>query len=196
MKILLLKATALIAVILCAVNLNAGAIEKKTSAKLKYEKHQHNHHEAEHKHNRQTIKPRPPVSIDYRLKGEPALGQPLEIDLIVSSTLENPVPIAVNYRALDKEAMRFTSHARDNQSFKLSANISTNNKRTIVVVPQKEGRNYFTVTTQIETDNGPMSISRSIAIQIGDEPYNKKINGQLVLDSKGKAVISMSASER
>ncbi len=148
-----------------------------------------------HSTHQDTVKPRPPISVDYRLLSEPAIGQPLTIELDISGPVDAG-PIEVKYRSLDRQAMTFTSDSKSNQSFKLSSSRATNNKRTIIVVPQKEGRNYFTVSTIIETDHGPMATSRSIAIQVGDEPYNKKINGQLVLDSNGEAVISMSATER
>lgn len=144
-------------------------------------------------HSNHTIKPKPPITVDYRILGEPAIGQPLEIELIVASKLKSPVK--VSYSALDDEAMKFMSATKADQSFKLAGSAESGSQK-IILVPQKEGRNYFSVSSEIETEQGMMAFSRSIAIQVGDEPYAKKINGNLVLDTNNEAVISMKASER
>lgn len=149
-----------------------------------------------------TTKIKPPINVDYKILGNPELGQPLEIELTVTSSIAD-MPVEVNYQALDKDAMQFMStnntsnsnisSSSGNQSFKL-ANANQPSNRKIIVVPQKQGRNIITVTTQIVTPQGPMATSTAIAIHVGDAPIEKKINGELSTDEEGEVVISMPAN--
>jgi hypothetical protein len=74
------------------------------------------------------------------------------------------------------------------------SNLRQPGKQKIIVVPQRQGRNIFTVTTKIDTPQGPIASSKAIAIQVGDEIIEKTINGELKTDENGETVISMPAN--
>ena len=147
----------------------------------------------EHLDSANTLKPRPPITVSYQILGTPQIGQPLEIELSVSSEIIEG-PIQVKYRAMDDQALSFMPSASGEQSFKLSG-AQNNGKQKVVVVPQREGRSYFTVSTEVETEDGTMMSSTSIAIQVGDKPVEKEINGELKTDPSGETVVSMPATQ-
>ena len=103
------------------------------------------------------------------------------------------MPIQVNYRAADVGAMFIEKGGDANQSFKL-ANLATPGRREIVVVPQREGRSFITVTAELQTPAGIQSYSRDIAINVGAVPIQKTLNGELKADENGEPIISMPAN--
>jgi len=141
-----------------------------------------------------TVKPRPPVNLDYKILGTPEIGEPLTIEITVTSALDD-IPVQVDYRAIDNQALRFMPNSGDGQSFKFN-NLSAPGTRNIVVIPEQEGRNLITVTTQLQMPDGVVSFSQAIAIQVGQVQSEGVLNGVLKQDENGETVISMPAASQ
>ena len=136
-----------------------------------------------------TSKIRPPVTVDYKILGTPTLGQPLEVELTVHSSVADTA-VRVEYHAMDSNALKMQAINNDGQSFKL-VNANVPNRQKIVVIPQQEGRNVFLVTTYLQLPSGDVANSRAIAITVGDGEKADNRNGNLTLDENGEAIISM-----
>lgn len=152
----------------------------------KIEKHDHHHQN-------NTVKPGPPLSISYKVLGTPQIGQPINIELEVTSTITNQ-PLNVHYQAINPQALSIVPTADGKNSFQLEADISRKQsigKRMVSVVPQREGQSLIRVTMEMGSGNDLMSVTRSIAIQVGNKKPEKKINGELSTDENGEAIISM-----
>jgi len=142
-----------------------------------------------------TSKLRPPVDIEYELLGTPQLGQPLDIRLIVSSSIPN-LPIEVKYQSLEPSAMSIMPRGGNvSQSFRLMPNAEgiRETDQTITLVPQQFGRAILTVVAEMEGPDGIISTSQAIAIRVGNGAPDKKVNGVLSTDEDGGAIVSMPA---
>jgi hypothetical protein len=138
-------------------------------------------------------KPSAPVTIDYTVIGTPVVGQPVNINLEVSSSLGNR-PVTLNYRINDARNLVFPQ--AQPQRVALAAPADTGRAaQQVTVIPQREGRLYLNVSAEVETDEGMMLKSMAIPIQVGSAPQQQETNGELREGSDGEAVISMPAEE-
>lgn len=136
-------------------------------------------------------KPTAPISIDYNIIGTPIVGNPLSIDVSVSST-QGEAPVKLTYRVLDAASLTFPD-AQPEEIALGRVNERQPAVRQVTVVPQREGRLYLNVTAQIETEDGALIKSMAIPIQVGDAPAEREVNGEVVEDADGETVISMPA---
>lgn len=144
----------------------------------------------------QTIKLKPPVSIEYQVIGQAQIGQPLQISIIASSAVTDS-PVRLRYQSVNADSLSLMPGQDGQQSFQLSANTDNTRMvgtRTILVVPQQEGRSFINVVAEIDTPDGIMTTSQAIAIQVGNQRPEKKINGTLSTDQNGEGIISMPAN--
>lgn len=138
-------------------------------------------------------KPSAPITIDYTVIGTPVVGQPVNIDLEVSSSLGNR-PVTLNYRINDARNLVFPQ--AQPQRVALAARTDTGRAvQQVTVVPQREGRLYLNVSAEVETDEGMLMKSMAIPIQVGSAPEQPATNGELREGADGEAVISMPADE-
>ncbi|HLU07078.1 MAG TPA: hypothetical protein VKZ91_11030 [Woeseiaceae bacterium] len=138
-------------------------------------------------------KPSAPISIDYTVIGTPVVGQPVNINLEVSSSLGNR-PVTLNYRINDARNLSFPQAQA--QRVALSAPAGAGRAaQQVTVVPQREGRLYLNVSAEVETDEGMMMKSMAIPIQVGRAPEQQETNGELREGADGETVISMPAEE-
>lgn len=138
-------------------------------------------------------KPSGPVSVSYRIIGKPVVGQPVSIDLRVTSTL-GPQPVALSYRAHDLTAIQFAEEQP--QAVMLApGRESRPSAQQVRVIPMREGRLYLNVTASVETENGSMSTVTAIPIQVGDAPRTLQENGELQQDADGNSLRVLPADE-
>jgi hypothetical protein len=136
-----------------------------------------------------------PISIDYSIVGNPIVGQPVSIDLQISSPL-NDRPITVHYRVNEAGSLTFPETQLRTMALSPQANRAVSRSQQVTVVPQREGRLYLLVSAEIETDSGTMIRSMSIPIQVGRAARVPTTNGELVEGPDGEVGISMPAKEQ
>ena len=140
-----------------------------------------------------TAKPQGPVSIGYRIIGTPILGQPLAIDLEVTSTI-GPQAITVSYRVNDSTAMEFM----ESQPAETTIAPSSDEGPSLLqvrLVPLREGRLFLNVSASVEIDGGTVSTSMAIPIEVGTVVRQIEENGIITTDENGNPIHALPASE-
>lgn len=140
-----------------------------------------------------TVKPQGPVAIAYRIIGTPIVGQPLGIDLQVTSMI-GPQAITLSYRVNDSTALQLTEAQPVSVTIVPSGDDGPSQQQ-VRVVPLREGRLFLNVSASVDTDSGTMSTVTAIPIQVGSAPREIQDNGTLTSDESGAPVRSLPASE-
>ena len=137
-------------------------------------------------------KPGGPVRFAYRIVGTPVVGQPVTIDLEVSSNIGDR-PVTLTYRNPDKTALSFP------ESQAATVPLVLDDERAIpqqvTVIPMREGRLYLNVAAEIETETGSLSSITAIPIEVGAKPREPEENGTVATDEDGELVRSLPADE-
>lgn len=137
-------------------------------------------------------KPRAPISFSYEILGNPIVGQPVAINLLVYSNQSEP--IRVEYRIIDGSSMIFPeSQALQVEVVPSSDEVAASQQ--ITLVPQREGRLYLNVSGSIETEAGSMIRAMAIPIQVGSAPREQQVNGEVQIMPDGDTVVSMPAEQ-
>jgi hypothetical protein len=140
-----------------------------------------------------TAKPQGPVSIDYRIIGTPILGQPLAIDLEVTSMI-GPQTITLSYRVNDSTAMEFMESQPAETTIAPSSDEGPSLQQ-VRLVPLREGRLFLNVSASVEIDGGTVSTSMAIPIEVGTAVRQIEENGVITTDENGNPIHSLPASE-
>ena len=140
-----------------------------------------------------TAKAQGPVQIDYRIIGIPIVGQPVGIDLQVTSVL-GPQEMTLSYRVNDATAMQFADAQPDRVTLAASRD-ERPSLQQVQVIPLREGRLFLNVSVSIETEDGTMSSVTAIPIQVGAAAREAQNNGELLTDETGEQVRSLPAKE-
>lgn len=138
-------------------------------------------------------KPSAPITIDYAVIGTPVVGQPVSVNLEVSSSLPGQ-PVTLNYRINDARNLAFPQAQPQRVALPAPAD-ADRVMQQVTVVPQREGRLYLNVSAEVETADGTLMKSIAIPIQVGSAPRQLEANGELREDADGETVISMPAEE-
>ncbi|MDH3748035.1 MAG: hypothetical protein OER97_07480 [Gammaproteobacteria bacterium] len=138
-------------------------------------------------------KPSGPITVAYRIIGKPVVGQPVAIDLRVSSTL-GPQPINIGYRINDATAMQLAKSQPETVSLAPNSDDQMGVQQ-VRIVPMREGRLYLNVSASVETENGSMSTVTAIPIQVGDAARPLSKNGELQIDAEGNQIRVLPAKE-
>lgn len=137
-------------------------------------------------------KPRAPIEFSYEILGNPIVGQPIAINLLVTSSQSES--ISVEYRIIDSSSMVFP----ESQALRVEVTPAVEEapaRQQVIVVPQREGRLYLNVAGSIQTEAGSMIRAAAIPIQVGAAPRVLQVNGELKESAEGETVISMPAEE-
>jgi hypothetical protein len=138
-------------------------------------------------------KPMAPIRVDYRIVGEPVVGQPVAIELEVGSTL-GVQPVTVSYRISDASALQLA----EAQPPRVTVTAPGENRpasQQVTVVPLREGRLYLNVAASIDTGEGALSTVTAIPIQVGSAPRALEENGEITTDADGERLRVMPAKE-
>lgn len=107
-----------------------------------------------------------PVTIEYRIIGEPVVDQPVAVELrFVSSLGEQALTVA--YRINDASALQLA----DSQPASLMvAPVADGGGavQRVTVVPLREGRIYLNVSASVESADGSIGTATAIPIQVGN----------------------------
>jgi len=140
-------------------------------------------------------KPMAPVSIRYEVVGRPVMGQPVSINLEITSNTKDQ-PVSVQYRSSDESSVAFPE--AQPQAVELGTlDRGESTMQQVTVVPLREGRVYLNVSAAVETSQGTMFRSLAVPIQVGSAPDGADaVNGELTETAEGETVISMPAREQ
>lgn len=139
-------------------------------------------------------KPTAPISIDYSIVGNPIVGQPVMLNLKVSSALDDR-PITVRYRINEVGSMTFPESQPDMIEVLPVAGAQVRSQQ-LTVVPQREGRLFIVVSAEVQDDDGTSLIkSMSIPLRVGRSTGSPNMNGERVEGVDGEPGISMPATE-
>jgi hypothetical protein len=134
-----------------------------------------------------------PISIAYRLIGEPVVGQPLAIELRVASALGDQ-PVRIDYRILDATALRLAESQSPYATVARTAPDAVGSEQ-VTVVPLREGRLYLNVAASVQTGEGSISTVTAIPIQVGNTARDTREHGRLATDDAGEAVRVLDGSD-
>ena len=130
--------------------------------------------------------PGAPYSLSYTLLGPPIVGSPVTVNLRVTST-RGSQPLRVNYRINDAAAMMF--HEAQPLSIEMAPAAEENFVlQQVTVIPQREGRMYLNVGASVDTEEGSMSTTMAIPIQVGTGGRILEENGEVQVDEEGEAI--------
>jgi hypothetical protein len=132
-------------------------------------------------------KPTAPISITYEVMGNAIVGQPVLINLVISSPKG---PVSVQYNILDGSALVFQSGQVERLEI---ADPSSGSAQQLSVIPQREGRLFVNVSVEIQAPVGLNIRSMAIPIKVGKAPEKATTNGELVEGPDGERVISLPA---
>lgn len=138
-------------------------------------------------------KPTAPVNIRYDIVGHAVVGQPVAINLQVTSSQPGRA-VTLNYRSNDSSAMVFP----ESQAQRIEMNAAPDDSprmQQVSVIPQREGRVFLNVSAEVQTENGTMFRSIAIPIQVGTGTRAPEVNGKIRQTAEGEQVISMPADE-
>lgn len=131
-------------------------------------------------------KPDAPLGISYRVVGAAVVGQPVTIELQVTSTT-SAQPIQVSYRVNDASMMRLAESQLPVETLSASTNESRRLQQ-VRVVPLREGRVYLNVSASVAGGDGSLSTVTAIPIQVGTGPRQLIENGVRSTDAEGEAI--------
>jgi len=107
------------------------------------------------------------MSFSYEILGNPIVGQPIAVNLFVSS--DQTDPILLEYRINDASSMIFSeSQALQVEVTTVSADEPA--RQQVTVIPQREGRLFLNVSGSIDTDSGTRIRATAIPIQVSAAP--------------------------
>lgn len=136
-----------------------------------------------------TSKLGPPVRIDYRVIGEPIVGQPVAVDLQIESSLGTQT-LDLSYRVNDSTALSFPETQA--MAVALSPALGIDQRglaaQQVNVIPLREGRLFLNVAVSIETDTGSWSSVTAVPIQVGQAPRELLENGTVTTDEDGELI--------
>jgi len=138
-------------------------------------------------------KPSGPISVGYRIIGQPIVGQPVAIEIKITSSLGNQ-PVKVAYRINDATAMRLGDSQPASLSVAAAADDAPRTQQ-VTIVPLREGRLYLNVAANVESAQGSLGTVTAIPIQVGDAPRRIEENGTAGNDANGDAIRSLPATE-
>jgi len=132
-------------------------------------------------------KPTAPISISYEVLGNAIVGQPVLINVVVSSAKG---PLTVQYSIVDGSALVFQSGQVQRLEI---ADPSSGSVQQLSVIPQREGRMYVNVSAEIQAPVGLTIRSMAIPIKVGRALKETSSNGKPVEGPDGETVISLPA---
>jgi len=112
-----------------------------------------------------TAKLQGPARIDYKIIGTPVVGQPVGVELTVTSHVGRD-PVTLSYRINDATAMQFAEAQPETVALAPASGDSASVQQ-VRVIPLREGRLFLTVSALVETDSGTLSTATAIPIQVG-----------------------------
>jgi len=138
-------------------------------------------------------KPGAPITIAYKVLGAAIVGQPVPIELEISSSITDR-PIEVSYHIDDSASMLFPESQARRMEVRLARDAGPA-ARQVTVVPQREGRLYLNILAEVETSDGMMIKTIAVPISVGAGAAAPAVNGELVEGPDGEVVISLPAEE-
>ncbi len=135
-------------------------------------------------------KPSAPIKLEYNFVNKPVLGQPLDVKIKLTETL--------NGKAV-KAKLKYSPELIQNQAInEMGFNpASANSEQTVTVTPVENGIYFINIQASTEVNGQVMYKAFSIPVEVGNVDWNEhtKPEGNLSNNSKAGKVISFPAAE-
>lgn len=131
-------------------------------------------------------KPGAPFSISYNIIGTPVVGSPVAVELRVSSSL-GPQVVRLDYSIPDETSIMLHDAQPASMDAEFAANEGWVDQR-VTIIPQREGRLYLNVSASVATDDGRMSTTIAIPVQVGQGGRELEEQGELATDEDGESI--------
>ena len=105
-----------------------------------------------------------PVTIAYRVIGTPVVGEPVAIDIKITSSFGD-LPVTVAYRINDATAMELAEAQPASVVYTPDANDELA-PRQVTVIPRRGGRLYLNVQAVVDTRDGSLSTVTAIPLEV------------------------------
>ena len=127
-----------------------------------------------------------PFSISYKIIGTPVVGSPIAVELRVMSSIETP-RAQLSYSIPDDSSMVLHEAQPQTVDAEFAANERWLDQR-VTVVPTREGRIYLNVSASADADDGRISTTMAVPIQVGAGSRELEDQGELGTDEDGEAI--------
>jgi len=117
----------------------------------------------------ETGQPGAPITLGYRIDGNPVVGQPVGIEISLTITLDDR-PITLTYRVPEAGSLAFPESQAASIEILPVAGIEPRPQQ-VTVIPQRDGRVFLTVAAVVETDTGSMQKSMAVPLQVERAPF-------------------------
>lgn len=138
-------------------------------------------------------RPGGPVTIGYRIIGQPVVDQPVAVELLFASSLGEQA-LKVAYRISDASALKLA----DSQPASLTVAPAADGNaavQRVSVVPLREGRVYLNVSADVVSADGSIGTVTAIPIQVSTAARPVQPGGTASNDEHGEAVPAPPADE-
>lgn len=132
-----------------------------------------------------------PITLDYSINGAPVVGEPMTVDLTVTTPLTEAA-VMLHTRMSEVGSMTFPASQPESTLMPPLAG-SEERELMLTLTPQREGRLFLVVSAEVETQGGTMMKSLSVPIQVGRGSAEARVNDSLVEGSDGEMGISLPA---
>ncbi len=122
-----------------------------------------------------TEAPGAPLTLDYRILGNPVAGLPVAVELTIDAALEDR-PILLNYQAAEAGSLEFPESQAESVTV-TPASGGELRPVQVTLVPGRDGRIFLSVQATIETDTGSVRKAMSIPILVSPAPLNEEERG-------------------
>ena len=106
-----------------------------------------------------------PIALDYTLVGMPLVGEPVAVNLEVS-TPGSDQAVRLTYRSAEEGDMSFPETQAATTTLPPLTNGAAR-RHQFSLIPQREGRIYVVVSAELETERGATIKSLSVPVQVG-----------------------------
>lgn len=123
-----------------------------------------------------------PMSLSYSVVGSPVVGQPVGINVEVTSSLVD-APIVLTYRSAEVGSLSFPETQATTTTLAPLGGSQTR-RQQFSVIPEREGRIFVVVAAEIETSAGEVIRSISVPIQVARAAVLPSEGGQESAESR------------
>ena len=136
-----------------------------------------------------TGKPSAPITMEYRiLTSAPKAGEEIEVEV----NFKSPVANIVSSKLTSAENMTWLNSEK---SWQIQSNKSgqSNAMPNLKVIAPEDGRYFLRFVAEVEVEGVKQAKPFTIAIEVGDGPFEPESTQEVVTDKKGQKVIIQKA---
>lgn len=136
-------------------------------------------------------KPSAPIELSYVLRGEPAAGVPLTVELAVTSRVAaDSLRMEIGTADDDLALVSITG-----AELVAALDAGAQQQRRVVVLPREEGQYYLNVVATLLRDGESQARAFSVPLRIGEGGFATRPRAEVKMSDSGRPLISLPAVE-